>query len=88
MNTGYVVAGVAAAAAIAFGVYMIDVDVSGEVEMPEVSVEGGELPNADVEVGEIETGTKEVTVEVPTVELKPAEDGDAVADEDVAEANN
>ena len=90
MKPGAIIAAVIAVVAIAFGIYMIDVDVSGELRAPDVdvAVEGGELPNVDAEVGTIETGTEEVTVTVPTVEVTPAEDGDDVADEDVAQNAN
>lgn len=79
MKAGAIIAAAVAVVAIAFGIYMIDVDVSGDVELPEVEVTGGEMPEVDAEVGSIETGTEEVTVEVPTIEVNPpAEDGERV----------
>ena len=38
--------------------------------MPEVSVDGGALPNVDVDSKEVVVGTEEKTVEVPTVGVK------------------
>lgn len=60
----------------AFGV--IDFSASGEVEAPDVdvSVEGGELPEVNADVMDVDVGTEEVTVEVPEVEVDGA-DADA-----------
>lgn len=44
-------------------------DVEGG-DMPKVSVNGGELPAVDVDSKEVVVGTKEETVEVPTVGIK------------------
>ena len=50
-----------------------DVQKTEEGEMPEVKVEGeAKLPKYDVDAPEVTTGTK--TVEVPTIEVKPAEE--------------
>ena len=68
---------VIAAAAIGFGVYMVDIDQTEEASLPDVdvSVEGGNLPAFDAEVGDIETGSESVTMEVPTIAIQsPAED--------------
>ncbi len=54
-----------AAATLAFGLSACDVDQTEEGEMP--TVEGGNLPEYDVEAPDVDVGTKEVTVEVPTV---------------------
>jgi hypothetical protein len=63
---------------VAFGVYMIDFDVHGEAKLPDVdvAVEEGELPEVDAEVGDVDVGSKEVTVEVPDVEVTPPGDKD------------
>lgn len=44
-------------------------DVAGG-DMPEVSVEGGALPSVDVDSKEVVVGTKEETIDVPTVGVK------------------
>ncbi len=46
-----------------------DVDKTQDGEMPEVTVEGGEMPAYDVDVAEVEVGTVEKTMEVPQVEM-------------------
>jgi hypothetical protein len=72
----------------AFGYFMIDVDQTKEAKLPDVDVqvEGGQLPEYEVETGSVEitTETKEVTVPdvdisatekeitVPTLDVKPA----------------
>ncbi len=80
------------AAAIAVTFAACDVDKTQEGEMPEVKVEGGQMPEYDVDVAEVEVGTTEKTVEVPTVVMEeetidvpvvgvdmPEEDGDGAA---------
>ena len=70
MKTGATIGlAVVAVAVIAFGAYMIDFDVTDEGALPEVSVEGGEMPEVDAEVGSITTGTETETVEVPDVDV-------------------
>ena len=65
-----------AIAVVAFAIYMIDIDQTEEARLPdvEVNVEGGNMPEFEAKTGEIETGTKEVTVEVPTVDIKTPEE--------------
>ncbi len=46
----------------AMGLAACDVDQTQDGEMPEVKVEGGQLPEYDVETAEVEVGTKETTV--------------------------
>lgn len=86
MKPGIVFAAIAAVAVIAFGVYMIDFDTSGELAAPDVdvSVEGGEVPEVDADVGDVDVGTEEVTVEVPDVDVTPPED-DGVVETDTSE---
>lgn len=79
MKTGLIIAGIVLIAAIVFGVYMVDVDVADMGSAPDVdvSVEGGEMPEINAEVGDIETGTEEVTVTVPTVDVQTPEEENA-----------
>ena len=76
MKPGMIIAAIAAVAVLAFGIYMIDIDQTEEARLPDVdvSVEGGNMPEFDAKVGEIETGTKEVTVTVPTVDIQAPEE--------------
>ena len=77
MKPGIIIAAIAAVAAIAFGVYMIDIDQTEEAALPDVdvSVEGGNLPEFDVETGDIDVGTTTIKTTVPTIDIEtPAED--------------
>ena len=76
MKIMYVIAAAVAAVAIGFGVYMVDIDQTQEASLPDVdvSVEGGNLPEFDAEVGDIETGTETITMEVPTIEVQSPEE--------------
>ena len=58
---------------------VIDFSSEGELEAPEVEVEGGALPDIDADVADINVGTEEVTVEVPEVDVDAA---DAEAEDD------
>lgn len=81
MKPAAIIGAVVAVFVVAFGIYMFDVDQTEEARLPDVdvSVEGGNMPEFDVEAGEIETGTKEVTVTVPTVEVNPPEEDNRTA---------
>ncbi|MFW8636551.1 hypothetical protein [Cribrihabitans pelagius] len=72
-----VVIGIAALLAIAVAFYMVDVDQTQETKLPDVdvSVEGGQLPEFDAEVGSVEVTEGSATVKVPDVdvEMKEAE---------------
>lgn len=78
MKPGILVAAVLAVLVIGFGIYMIDVDVSGETELPDVdvAVEGGELPEAEVNTGSVSADTETVEVTVPDIDVSPAGDDD------------
>ena len=80
MRTGTIIGVLAAIVLVVFAVYMIDFDVTEEATLPnvDVTVEGGNLPEVEAEVGDVEVGNEEVTVTVPTVEVNPPED-DSVA---------
>ncbi|WP_294395341.1 hypothetical protein [uncultured Sphingomonas sp.] len=39
-------------------------------QLPKVAVEGGRLPTVGADVGDIDLGTKNTTIEVPDVETK------------------
>ena len=75
MRLGYVLGAIVIALLVAFGIYLVDVDQTQEGELPDVdvSVEGGQLPEADTEVGDVDVGTDEVEVEVPTVDVESPE---------------
>ncbi len=72
MKTGVIIAAAAVAIAGAAGIYMVDIDQTEEARLPdvEVTVEGGNLPEFDAEIGDIDIGTEEITVTVPTVDVQ------------------
>jgi hypothetical protein len=64
-----------------------DVDQTEEGDMPDVTVEEGNLPEYEVDAAEVDVGTEEVTVEVPDVDVTmPEDDGDA--DIDIGDGEN
>ena len=67
-----------AVGAAAFALSACDVDQTEEGEMPEVEVEGGNLPEYDVDAPEVDVDTGTTTVEVPTVDVdvEPADDAE------------
>ncbi|MGB6231713.1 MAG: hypothetical protein WBF53_16470 [Litorimonas sp.] len=67
--TGWIIGGLAVLAAGAALIYLTDIDLTQTAELPEVSVEGGQLPAVDVDVADIDVGTREMTVEVPTIDV-------------------
>lgn len=83
MKLGAILGIVVVALAIAFGVYMIDIDQTQEAKLPDVdvSVEGGQAPEFDAEVGDIDVGTEEVTVTVPDVDIQAPGEDEEVAEE-------
>lgn len=82
MKPGIIVAALAAAAAIAIGVYMVDVEMTQDGSLPDVdvSVESGTLPEYDVQTGDVDVGSEQVEVTVPTLNVEtPEEENDASA---------
>ena len=68
---GAIVAGIAVVALAWFAFVMVDVDQTQSAALPDVdvSVEGGQLPEFDAEVGSIAVGETQMEVEVPEVEV-------------------
>ena len=79
MKIASVLAIVIAVVAIGFGVYMVDIDQTQQASLPDVdvNVEGGNLPEFSAEVGDIETGTEVIALEVPTIEFESPEENDS-----------
>lgn len=69
---------IALASTAALGLAACDVEQTEEGELPEVSVEEGNMPEYDVDAAdvEIQMGTEEETIEVPTVDVD-VEEADA-----------
>lgn len=72
MKTGTIIAAIAGVLVLAAGIYMIDIDQTQETRLPDVTVEGGQLPEFDAEMGDIEV--VEDTVTVPSLEVTPPAD--------------
>jgi hypothetical protein len=76
MNTTAKIALIAAAVVVVAGaVYMVDIDTVEEARLPDVelSVEGGNLPEYDAQVGSISVDTETEQVTVPDVEITTQE---------------
>lgn len=69
-----VIAVAALLAAVAFATGLLNLNTSGDLEAPQVSVTGGELPKVEVDAADISVESKSVMVEVPEVRVeKPAD---------------
>lgn len=55
---------------VALGIAACAVDQTEEGELPEVTVEGGNLPEYDVDVADVTIGTDTAMVVVPDVDVK------------------
>lgn len=60
-----------------------DVDKTEEGSLPDVEVEGGNMPEYDVDAAEVDVGTKEKTVTVPDVDVTMPDDDEPVIVEPV-----
>lgn len=65
----------------AFGLAACDVDQTEEGELPDVDVEGGQVPEYDVDAADVDVGTDTQTVITPDVDVQnegepEAQDGD------------
>lgn len=81
--TGWLVGGAAVAALAIGAIILTDIDLTSTGSLPEVSVEGGEMPTVDVDVADVDVGTKTIEVEVPTVDVdlpKEGQEADDLAD--------
>lgn len=59
--------------AAALGLAACDVEQTEEGEMPEVNVEGGNMPEYDVDTADVNVETEERTVEVPVIDVEEAD---------------
>ena len=66
----------------AFGLAACDVDQTQEGELPDVDVQGGQVPEYDVDAADVDVGTDTQTVITPDIDVQndgepEARDGDA-----------
>lgn len=77
---------------IAYALGLFNVDTSGDVKTPSieasVDVEGGELPDVQVETADVDVGTTTETVKVPDVDVKTEEAEIKLPDVDVTPAGD
>ena len=66
---GWIIGGLALLALGAAAIYLTDIDLTQTAELPEVSVEGGQMPKVDVDVADIDVGSREVDFRVPTIDI-------------------
>lgn len=66
---------IAALGALVLGTSACDVEKTKDGDMPEVKVQGGNLPEYDVDAPDVNVKTEKKTIEVPTVEVKEADAG-------------
>ncbi|WP_121630794.1 hypothetical protein [Tropicibacter alexandrii] len=74
MKPAAIIGAVVAVLVIGFAFYMIDIDQTQEAQLPEVTVEGGQAPEFDAEVGDVDVDSETVEVEVPTLDVEPPKD--------------
>lgn len=76
---------IASSAILAASVALVgcDVDQTEETELPEVEMREGNMPEFDVETADVDVGTEEKTVEVPTMDVEMPDDaeGEPVTEE-------
>lgn len=63
--------------AAALGLAACDVEQTEEGALPDVEMEvdGGNLPEFDVDTADVEIGTEEATIEVPTIDVEEPDAG-------------
>lgn len=74
-TVGFIIGGLAVVGVAFAALTLIDVDVDDAGELPSVSIdaEGGELPEVDVDVADVDVGMKETKVKVPDVDVEMEE---------------
>ncbi len=68
-TAGWIIGGLALLAIGAAAIYLTDIDLTQTAELPEVNVEGGQMPKVDVDVADIDVGSKEVDFRIPTIDV-------------------
>jgi uncharacterized lipoprotein len=68
-----IIAALAGASCLA-GLAACDVDKTKNGAMPEVNISGGQLPEYNVTGPEVNVGTENKTIQVPTVDVKTADE--------------
>jgi hypothetical protein len=77
-------------ALIAYALGLFNVDTQGDLKAPDVdvAVEGGEVPDVQVEGADIDVGTETETVKVPEIDVKTSEEQIKLPDVDIQPAGD
>lgn len=73
MTVFLVVGAVVVLLAVAWAAGLFSVETEGTLAAPNVEVSGGSVPDVDVNTADITVGTREEVIEVPTVDVTPAD---------------
>ena len=73
MRAVLVLVAVLVIAGIAWAAGLFNVDTSGSLKAPQVSVQGGEVPDVQVETAKVNVGSKQESVKVPDVKVDTKE---------------
>jgi hypothetical protein len=81
---------VAVLAVIAYALGLFNVDASGDLKAPDVdvAVEGGEVPDVQVEAADVDVGTTTETVKVPEIDVKTTDTEVKLPDVDITPAGD
>lgn len=81
---------VAVLAVLAYALGLFNVDASGDLEAPnvDVAVEGGEMPDMQVETADIDVGSTTETVTMPEVDVSTTEEEVKLPTIDIDPAND
>ena len=75
-KTPLIIGGVVAAAVVIGALVLLtDIDLTKTAKLPEVSVEGGQMPAVDVDVADIKIGSKKIDLKVPTIDVDLPKEG-------------
>lgn len=59
--------------AVAWAFGLVNLRQTQDAQLPDVQVDGGQMPGFDADVADVEVGTRNETVKVPTLDVdKPA----------------
>lgn len=81
---------IAVLALLAYALGLFNVDTSGELEAPDVNIttQGGEVPDVQVEAADVDVGTTTETVKLPDVDVSTTEEKIKLPDVDITPAGD
>lgn len=69
-----VIVGIVAVVVLAWAAGLFNVRTEGSLRAPDVTVSGGNVPDVNVDTADIDVGTKQEEVTVPTIDVKPVDE--------------